>query len=198
MATNPKIPEERHVHPKFKLQPRTRVPWGPVTLILAAILLIGLIVYLPRAPRAARTPTAGELPPQPTGNQLQLTNLKIVPAPAGNTVALDAQMLNNGNTEVTGVAVDATFEDASGAGVGTVQAKVMGIQGGTGGITEELTKTPIKPGQTRAVRMVFDQVPQGWNHQLPKLTVAAVTAAGNPKENRANTASPSQPGKPPQ
>jgi hypothetical protein len=36
--------------------------------------------------------------------------------------------------------------------------------------------SPIKPNDSRNVRIAFTNVPQTWNHQLPDLSVSTVTA----------------------
>ncbi len=37
---------------------------------------------------------------------------------------------------------------------------------------------PLKPGETRAFRLPFDAVPDGWNQTLPKMVIAQITFAG--------------------
>src|SRR4051794_18210555 len=99
MATNPRFPEEPR-RPNDDLnarlrqnQPKSGAPWVPIALIVAAVLLIALIAFLPRPPKAPPRPTSAEIPPQPTGQQIQFTNVRLTPSPAGNTVALDAVMM---------------------------------------------------------------------------------------------------------
>lgn len=187
MATNPKIPDERRFERRDDLnarlrenQPKSGAPWVPIALIVAAALLIALIAFLPRAPKAAPIPSQADVPAQPTGQQIQLSNIKLVPSPDGKSVALNALLTNAGNTDITGAAVDGKFVGQDGTTVATLRTKVMGVEGGTAGDTQDLTQAPIKPNDQRPVRMVFDNVPDGWNHQLPAINVAMVTGAGNP------------------
>jgi hypothetical protein len=53
MATNPRLPEERDLHPKIErqLQPAGRVPWLLVAIIVAAAILLAMIIWLPRTPQ---------------------------------------------------------------------------------------------------------------------------------------------------
>lgn len=180
MATNPRMPEPRDVQPKFRLQPKPRVPWVWVSIIIAAILLIAMIVYLPRAPRQAMPATAGQVPAQPTGSQIQFTNLKLSPAPVGGATYLQAMLMNNGQTAINGVLVEATFKDANGTNLATVRVPVEGIVGGSNTTTQPLTEAPIKPSEARPVRIAFDRVPDAWNHSMPELTIVGVTAVGQP------------------
>jgi hypothetical protein len=34
--------------------------------------------------------------------------------------------------------------------------------------------TPLKPGETRAFRLPFDDIPEGWNNQMPQLVIAHI------------------------
>lgn len=187
MATNPKLPDERRFERRDDLkarlrenEPKSGAPWVPIALIVAAALLVALIAFLPRTPKAAPTPAQADVPMQPTGQQIQLSNIKLVPSPDGKAVAVTALLNNAGNTDVTGIAVDGKFAGKDGTVLATIRTNVMGIEGGTAGDTQDLTQAPIKPNDKRPVRMVFDGVPDGWNHEVPALTVALVTGTGNP------------------
>jgi hypothetical protein len=37
--------------------------------------------------------------------------------------------------------------------------------------------TPIKPGETRSFRLPFDDIPEGWNNQMPQLVIARIQFA---------------------
>jgi hypothetical protein len=178
MATNPRLPEERDVHPKFRLQPKSRVPWAWLAIIAAAVMLLALIIFLPRSPRTAAPPNAAQVPPQPTGSQIQFTNLKLAPAPTGGAVYLQGALVNTGQTAINGVLVDATFQAANGATLETSRRPVEGLVGGSNATTQLLTEAPIKPNESRPVRIAFDHVPEGWNHALPALSLVSVTAVG--------------------
>lgn len=179
MATNPKLPPQ-HEHPSLSMQPRSRVPWVLIALIVAAAILVALILWLPRAPRQGMAPSAAQVPSQPTGSQIQFANMNITPATTGNAFELQGRMTNQGQTDITGVLVDATFKSNSGQNLETVRVPVMGVEGGSNTATQPLTDAPVKPGETRSVRMDFTHVPEGWNRQLPELSVVTVTAAGQP------------------
>ncbi len=184
MATNPKLPEQRDLHPKFRLQPKSRVPWVWVAIIVAALILLVLIIWLPRTPQQAMPASAGQVPAQPTGSQIQFTNLKLMPAPTGGAVYLQGMLMNNGQTAINGVLVDAAFQNATGANLETIRRPVEGLVGGSNTTTQPLTDAPIKPSEARPVRIAFDRVPAGWNHALPELTVASVTAVGQPPSRK--------------
>jgi hypothetical protein len=37
-----------------------------------------------------------------------------------------------------------------------------------------IVATPLKPGETRAFRLPFDDIPEGWNNQMPQLVIAHI------------------------
>lgn len=40
-----------------------------------------------------------------------------------------------------------------------------------------IVTTPLKPGETRAFRLPFDDIPGGWNKQMPQLVIAHIDFA---------------------
>jgi hypothetical protein len=181
MATNPElsdypdIPPRRpeHDHAKVQLIRQSKFPWPIVTLIVGAVLLIVIIAVLPRALHITTPPTGAEVPQQPTADQIQFTNLKITPAPAGDAFYLTALLRNTGNSAITGAQVQAEFLGRNGPVLATVTRPVEGMSNGTG--SQDLTQAPIKSNEARPVRIYFEHTPKGWNHQLPQLTVTIVT-----------------------
>jgi hypothetical protein len=181
MAANPKLPHPsgnlprrpKDDHARVEIVKKSKFPWPVITLIAGAALLLAIIVVLPRAPRAKNVPTGAQIPQQPTASQIQLTNVRIVPAPLGDALYLEAVLHNAGNTEITGVEVNAKFIGANGVAAGNLNAAVQALFGGTA--SEDLTQAPIKPDESRPVRIYFEHTPRGWNHQVPALTVTTVT-----------------------
>jgi hypothetical protein len=163
---------------------------GMVLAIVTVVLLLGAIFYfVPRSPKSttANAPAAAATPDQPVAGQLQISNVSMSIAPVGGAVSIDAELTNTGTTDVSGVMADVHFPLSDGH-VGEVEAPVQGIAMGrlanegkqtdTGkvtGDTEELTKTPIKPGETRPIRIAVNQVPSTWNHQVPQIEVLQTT-----------------------
>lgn len=178
MATNPKLPDmppQRPVdeHGKVQLIRQSRFPWPIVAVIIGAVLLIVIFAVLPRAPHITRAPSGAQVPDQPTAEQIQFTSLNVTPAPAGDAIYLTGLLRNTGDTALTGVQVKAEFLGRNGPVLSTVTSPVEGMAGGTS--SQDLTQTPIKPNESRPIRIYFEHVPNGWNHQLPELTVTNVT-----------------------
>jgi Protein of unknown function (DUF3426) len=181
MAANPKLPEYSRVPPrqpdhepgKVQLIRQNKFPWPILAVIAGATLLIAIIVLLPKVPHLIKPPSGADIPQQPTAEQIQLTNAKITRAPAGDAVYLTAMLHNTGNSTITGVQVQAEFLGRNGPILADITRPLEVVANGTTG--QNLTQAPIKPNETRPVRISFEHTPKGWNHQLPELTVTAVT-----------------------
>lgn len=74
---------------------------------------------------------------------------------------------NKGRKTVMYLEINLTFSDIEGKPV--QQKKAYPISGHT---------LPLKPGETRAFQVSFDQVPAAWNQAPPQMTVARVILAG--------------------
>jgi hypothetical protein len=181
MATNPKLPDYPNIPPRKPVDDHTKVrtirqskfPWTIVAIIIGAALLIAVIGFFPKGPRKVTAPAGAQIPPQPTAAQVEFTNVELEPSPAGGALYLKAMLHNAGDTAITGVQVGARFLGADGKSAGNTIGKVEGVTGGT--TAEDLTKAPIQPNESRPVRIYFPQVPSGWNHEMPALTVTTVT-----------------------
>jgi Protein of unknown function (DUF3426) len=181
MATNPKLPDypsiprrqPEHGHGKVQMIRQSKSPWPILAIIAGAVLLIAMIALLPRVPHLANVPSGAEIPQQPTAEQVQFTNAKIASAPTGDAAYLTAVLRNNADSAITGVQVEAQFLGRNGPILATIRKPVEGLANGT--TWQDLTQAPIKPNESRTVRVVFEHTPRGWNHQLPELTVTTVT-----------------------
>lgn len=191
MATNPRIPpndvrDRRESRPQLvQRQPGTKGPKSSVPGVLAGIiaaiaLLAVILFYMPRAPKKIPPPSAAQVPTQPSGNQLQFTNLHMSLAPTGGALNLDGQVMNSGARPIIGAMVQLNFRDAAGAIVGTATAPMEGMV--TKGQTmagDGFSTDPLKPNATRSFRVSASRVPAGWDHKMPEMQVLTVSSEGN-------------------
>jgi Protein of unknown function (DUF3426) len=181
MATNAKPPDfpdiprrkSENEHAKVQIIRKSKFPWPILILIGGAALLIAIFALLPKAPHLTKPPTGAQVPQQPTAEQVQLTNLKLAPAPVGGAAYLTGILHNTGSTAITGVQVQAEFLGRNGPVLSTLTVPVQGLTDRTA--PQDLTKAPIQPNESRPIRIYFEHTPAGWNHQLPNLTVTTVT-----------------------
>jgi hypothetical protein len=178
MATNPRIPDRNNPVPTIQEQ-KTKKPGSPLVplgILVAALLLIALIVWLPRTPKNSAAPTGATIPAQPTGNQVQLMDVRLSPATVGNQMYIYGKVFNSGNYTINGLQVRVSFPGPNGQMLNTVTAPVQAVSNGVG---QNLVDAPIKPNDTRDVRINIEHVPQGWNHQVPEIVVDRVTGQGS-------------------
>ena len=81
-------------------------------------------------------------------------------------VEIDGKITNDGARPIETVEVYCVFYDAYGQVV--LRQRVPIVRDGTGG---------LKPQQTRAFRLPFDNLPDSWNHQSPQLVIAGIRFA---------------------
>lgn len=181
MSANPKLPDYPDIPPRRSKDDHARVdlikqgkfPWPIVAVAIGLIILAGIILYLDLPSNTRRAPAGSLVPPQPTGQQIQLTNIRLVPDPTGGALYEEALLHNTGTSEIIGVQVEGEFFGNKGQSLESQIGSVEAVTPTGGG--EDLTQAPIQPHQSRPVRIYFDHMPQGWNQKPPKLRITAVS-----------------------
>jgi len=96
--------------------------------------------------------------------QLSEVGLKATENYAGQTVTeVVGKISNNGDRTIQYAAVSCVFYDRYGQVIKRERVPLI--------------KTDLKPGETRAFRLPFDDVPESWNNQMPQLVIAVVRFA---------------------
>ncbi len=191
MATNPRIPsngvtgEPRRgpqlvPGPAVRPRPGSSVPGVLAVIIVAIALTTAIVYYMPRVPKVSPSPSAAEVPTQPSGSQLQFSTMRMVLAPTGGALNLNGEVMNTGNRPIFGAMVRLTFHDASGAIVGTATAPLEGMtMKGQMSRTDNFSTDPLNPNATRPFHVTASRIPAGWNHNLPEMQVLTVSAEGS-------------------
>lgn len=184
---------------------KDRMAWPLLALVVAAVLLIVIFALFPTSPKVAAPAPRAEVPQQPGGDQLQISNLKMTASPPTGgmvSVRLAGTIQNVGGPKVNGATIEATFLDNS-AHVAVQQTQPierLTPQGNTGKAVA-LKDAPLKPNDTGAFEVTFTGVPQSWNNQLPEVRIVdvATTAPPLPESSgptAANTGAASESAKP--
>lgn len=162
--------------PKIELQEKASRSWLPWLALLAGVaMLAAILYYMPRAPKASAPAAAATVPNQPTGAQLQLSQMQVsAPGPDGS-VNVDGMILNNGSTPVLAITAEATFRDQSGNLISRVPTGMLSVDQ-DGAATKTFADDPLKPQAQRHFRMQFHNVPDGWNHQPPEIRILDVSS----------------------
>ncbi|HYH00253.1 MAG TPA: hypothetical protein VD837_14050 [Terriglobales bacterium] len=178
MATNPHLPHDRDKRHDGRMTlvkegTRGRNWWPIVILLVAAAVLAGVIAFAPFAPKERVAPTSADVPIQPTGGQVQVSDVNITKSPQDQAANLTGTLFNAGNTDINAIQGVANFKGNNGQNVASLTAPIMGMRENGG--TQPLAENPLKPGERRAFQMRIDRVPEGWNGNLPELQFTTVT-----------------------
>jgi hypothetical protein len=107
---------------------------------------------------------------------LQLTAPRMTTSPAGNSMYIDAIVQNTSAQTINGIVAQVRFRAQDGSVAQAVEVPVQLVQQGGARITQDVASAPIKPNDTRPIRIAIDRVPQNWNHRMPEIQVSAVTS----------------------
>jgi hypothetical protein len=81
-------------------------------------------------------------------------------------VEIEGKIGNGGNRELRGIDVYCLFYDVSGHEIHRERVSVLNRNGST-----------LRPRESRAFRLPFDTLPEGWNQVMPKLVIAGIDFA---------------------
>ena len=173
MATNPRIPSHRDV-PTLVSQRKKKssAPWVLAGIFVAAILLAAILIWLPRAPKRPTAPSNAAIPVQPTGTQVRLSDIKLADSPVGGQMYIYGRLWNAGQTAINGAIVNVTFAGQNGQPIATISSAPESF---SNNVSQPLANAPVQPNQARDIRIPIQNVPAGWNHQVPMITVQDVT-----------------------
>jgi hypothetical protein len=116
---------------------------------------------------------------QPTGNELQFTNLRMSLAPTGGALNLEGRVMNTGTRPIIGAELQLTFRDASGKLLSTTTAPMIGMKSEAQSLVrDEFPRDPLKVNAVRPFAVTVSQVPAGWDHKMPEMKVLTVASEG--------------------
>jgi len=131
----------------------------------AVLLFLGGIGawFLLRPSASTNTPPALTADAKAYVRNLKLSEvtMKATESYVGQTVTeIEGKITNTGDRSTRHVDVFCIFYNAYGEVV--IRERVP------------IVLAPLKPGETRAFRLPFDDIPQGWNNQMPQLVIAHI------------------------
>ena len=144
------------------------IPLLPILMAAVVIVaLVGVGIYLTRPVRKAAEGAAS----QEAKNYLANLALSDVSMQASENlvnqkvVEVLGNIANNGPREVKSIDVYCLFYGLDGHEIHRERLRIVG------GVD---TAGSLKPGATKAFRMPFDTLPDGWNQALPKMVIAQI------------------------
>ena len=158
-------------------EPRAVAPWiaaGAVVLIVIGVLLL----FSGGHKEPSNPGGAGLAAPDPYAASLALSDLKMSESSSmagAKLTYLDGTIANHGNKTLTGITVQVAFRDYTNILTQKETMPLSLIRTRQPYVdTESVSSAPIKPGETREFRLIFDHVSESWNQQYPEVRVIAV------------------------
>jgi len=143
---------------------------GAVVLAaLAALVIIG---------RGKTTQVTGIQPLSPYAASLPLSGLQMSESTSlsgGKSTFIDGQIDNNGGQTVTGATMQVLFRNDEGMPPQVETVPLMLIRTREPYVdTQTVGSSPLKPGDHREFRLIFESIPTNWNQQMPEVRVIRV------------------------
>ena len=170
--------------PKLELVPsaeKRERNWLPLAIAAAAVLVVaGVAVFMLEHGRRGVQVTPDSAAPDPYAASLPISGLVMSESAnlaGGKVTYLDGQITNAGNRTVTGVTVQVLFRDAAKevAQNETLAMKLIRTRDPYVDV-EPVSAAPLKPGDVRDFRLIFDAVSPSWDGAYPQVRIVHVAA----------------------
>ena len=155
--------------------------WLPLVIASVAVLVLAAVVVLvlergKRAPDVAPVAAAAD----PYAASLPVSGLQMSESgnlAGGKVTYLDGHIVNKGGRTVTGIAIQVLFRNPAQevAQNETQQLKIIRMRDPYIDV-EPVSAAPLKPGDERDFRLIFDRVTPDWDGAYPQLRILHVLA----------------------
>jgi hypothetical protein len=134
-------------------------------LVIAVALAAGLLWFVNRPrPAAANEPLSADAKAYVRNLQLSQVTMQATESYVKQTVTeIEGQITNAGGRKVQHADIYCVFYNSYGEVILRERAPII--------------VTDLKPGETRRFRLPFDDIPGGWNNQMPQLVIARIEFA---------------------
>ena len=153
--------------------------WAPVvvaTVVVLAVAVGAIWFFGHRKTPPAVTPISA--PTDPYAANLAIGDLHMSESAnlaGGKSTYLDGRIANNGSRTVTGIGAQVLFRDPAREVAWNVTQPMTLIRTREPYIdVEPIAAAPLKPGDSREFRLIFDNVPQDWDGAFPEIRIVRV------------------------
>lgn len=137
-----------------------------IYVLAIALVMAGGLLWFVNRPRSAVTavPLSADAKAYVQNLHLSEVTMKATESYVGQTVTeIEGKIANTGNRTVQHADVYCVFYNSYGEVILRERVPIVA--------------TGLKPGETRAFRLPFDDIPPGWNNQMPQLVIARIEFA---------------------
>ena len=125
------------------------------------ILVLAALLSCSRKPPETESPPSAEAKAYVRNLQLSDVTMKATESYARQVITeIEGKVMNTGNRTVEFAEVACIFRDSIGQLVLREKATIV--------------KRPLRPGETQAFRLPFDDIPESWNNQMPQLVIVQI------------------------
>jgi hypothetical protein len=148
--------------------------------VIAALVVVLVVVGMVMASRGKgkATPTNSVQPLAAYAGSLPLSGLAMSESTSisgGKSTFVDGHIKNTGSTTITGITVQVLFGNAEGSSPTIDTMPLTLIRTRQPYIdTQSVGSSPLKPGDERDFRLIFEPIPQNWNMEMPEVRVVGV------------------------
>jgi len=156
--------------------------WLPIAIAAGAVIVVAVVVVLLlERGRGANTVTPISASVDPYAANLPITGLTMSESgnlAGGKVTYIDGHITNTGNRTVTGVAVQVLFRNVAKEVAQNETQPLKFIRMREPYIdVEPVSAAPLKPGESRDFRLIFDSVAPSWDGAYPEVRIVQVQAA---------------------
>jgi hypothetical protein len=149
--------------------------WGVAGLVV----LIVVVVLIFAGRHKASAPNTLQ-PPAAYAANLPLSQLAMSESTSlsgGKSTFIDGHIQNTGSQTVSGITVQVIFrnEEAMPPQMDTVPLSLIRTRQPYID-TQSVSASPLKPGDSRDFRLIFESIPANWNMQMPEIRIVQVEA----------------------
>lgn len=159
-------------------QPQER-NWIPLAIAAAVVLLVaGVVILVLQHNKPVATLTPVSAPLDPYAAHLTISGLAMSEADnlsGGKATYLDGQIANTGSRTVTGITVQVLFHGYTTKVAQNETEPLRLIRTREPYIdVESVAAAPLKPGDQRDFRLIFDAVSEDWDQTYPQIRIIHV------------------------
>jgi Protein of unknown function (DUF2393) len=153
------------------------LPWVIAGVVIVLILGVVIVLNMHKHPDIAQGVTQ-MTPAAPYAASLPITNLQMSESSnlaGGKVTYIDGHIANQGDKTVTGVIAQVAFRSYTGEFAQRETLPLNLIRMREPYIdTQPVSAQPIKPGEERDFRLIFDNVSPSWNQTYPEIRLIKV------------------------
>lgn len=147
--------------------------------VAAAVVVLIVLIGLVLSGRHKGAPAANEARPLAAyAASLPLSQLDMSEATSlvgGKSTFVDGHIKNTGSATVTGITVQVLFGNLEGSTPEIDTMPLTLIRTRQPYIdTQSVASSPLKPGDEREFRLIFESIPENWNMQMPEVRIVGV------------------------